>query len=894
VHSALAAQSSATPDVPDSRWMSVRAARRSGPISIDGRLDEPDWMEAEVATGFIQVEPDEGKPAIEQTEVRVLFDEHNIYVGARMWDGDPASIGRQLTRRGEGGRAYDYFQVSFDSNLDRRSGYTFRITAAGVQVDRFHPDDRSTEDAWEAIWESSVGVDEGGWVAELRIPLSQMRFDPSPDPQTWGINFGRRKISTNERSDWAWTPLGVPGNVSRFGQLQGLVLPEPRRYVEVVPFTVAGVERRPAVPGDPFFAGEARRADLGADLRAGLGSTFVLDAAINPDFGQVEVDPRVINLSAFETFYPERRAFFSRDDRLFDFSLGGGRNMLFYSRRIGREPHARAPPGAEFVSVPNDTRILGAAKLTGRTGGGVSVGVLGALTEAVRGRAFFSEDGRIERFHAEPRAQQAVGRIQRDFRDGQSTLGVIGTVLDRALPGDGSLDFLPRRALSGGIDFDHAWADRRWGLAGFLAATHVHGSEEAILRIQRSPTHYHQRPDQEYLTLDPTRTTLSGAEWRLQLDRRGGRHWTGGAWLSQRTPRFEVNDLGFSNISERLNAGARLGYQQRTPGALFRSYSFDLSTIHSWRHSVLDDPFTRAAWADARKAGELNANASFTFLNWSGGGVGASYEPEILSDVLTRGGPLMVRPGSRSLRAWAHTDRRDQIGFDGSIGYDAGARGGHSLSLGAGMEARPLNGVLIALHPAYRRSFDLDQYVLTLPDDAFTTTYGARYYFGNLRREQFSMDIRGNIIASPTLSLQLFAQPLISAGDYEAYKQLSHAGTFDFLHFPEGESASIGSDVVCVGARLCRRDGRVYVDHTGDGRIDHSFSERSFNIRSLRGNAVLRWEYRPGSRAYLVWQQRRHGRDLDGAFGFARDASRLLEAPAENVVMLKVSYWFGM
>jgi len=874
--------------------MSVQAAPRQGPVTVDGRLDEPAWQGAEVATGFTQVEPEEGMPAREATEVRILFDAENLYVGARMWDSDPTTIARQLTRRGEGGRAYDYFQLSLDSNLDRRTGYTFRVTAAGVQVDRFHPDDSGSESAWEAVWESAVRIDDQGWTAELRIPLSQLRFEAAPGPQSWGVNFARRKISTNERSDWAWTPAGVPGTVSRYGELRGLVLPVRRRHLEVAPYVMAGLERRPVVPGDPFFDGQAGTGRIGADLRYGLGSTFILDVAVNPDFGQVEVDPRVINLTAFETFFPEQRPFFSRDDRAFDYNLSGGQNSLFYPRRVGRSPQGRPPVGADHVDLPTETTILGAAKVTGRTGGGLTVGFLGALTAREEGRTFFREGERVEPFVAEPRTRYGIVRVQQDLRDSESRVGGMLTGTFRELPLDGSLDLLPGSALSGGLDFEHTWADREWALWGFLAGSHVRGSEAALLRIQRAPNHYHQRPDQDYLTLDPHRTTLSGAEWRLQMEKRGGRHWTGAVWAAQRTPGFEVNDLGFSTATERLDGGARLSYREVTPGELFRSYNVSIFTFHNWRHSVLDDPLSASAWGEAHKAGQVTANAGFTFLNWRELQLSGTYRPRVLSDALTRGGPLMVRPGARTVRVGGNTDRRNQVGWQASLEYEDGGPGGSAFTTSLGVEARPVNGLLLALDPTYRRSLIRDQYVLTHPDPGFTPTYGARYLFGDLEREEFSVDTRVNLIFSPSVTLQLFVQPLISSGEYREYKQLARPGSFDFIHFQEGDPVALPGGMGCSGGPLCRDGDRILLDYTGDGSSDLTFAERSFSVRSLRGNAVFRWEYRPGSRLFLVWQQRRQGSGLPGTFDFGGDLRGLLDAPPENVFMVKLSYWLSL
>ncbi len=881
-------------DIPDSRTLSVRATRTSAPPRIDGRLDEMEWGLAQAATGFRQVEPEEGQPARAVTEIRILYDDENLYVAGRMYDPDPASIRRQLTRRGDEGEAYDYLEISLDPNRDGRTGYTFRITAAGVQGDRFHFDDTSSDTGWEGVWESAVHLDDQGWMAELRIPLSQIRYSPSTEAQVWGLQISRRKVSTNERSDWAYVPPGVHGVVSRWGQLEALELAQRRRALEVAPFVAGRLERRPTAPGNPFFDGQAATTRAGVDLRYGLGSTFVLDASVLPDFGQVEVDPRVVNLTAFETFFPERRPFFSRDDRLFRFSLSGGPNNLFYSRRIGRTPQGRPPVGADFVDARSETSILGAAKVTGRTSGGLTVGVLGALTGRERGQAYFLDDDRFRSFEAEPRTRYGTLRLQQDLRDGESQVGMIVTSANRDLPADSSLDMLPRAAYSAGVDFEHNWSDRTWALWGFLAGSRVAGEPAALERIQRAPNHYHQRPDQDFLTLDPTRTSMAGAEWRLQFERRGGRNWTGALWAAQRTPGFEVNDLGFSTAPERLDGGARISYRQPTPGSVFRNWNASLFTFHNWRHSALDEVFSTSSWGEAHKAGRVALNGSFTLLNWWGGGMGMGWTPRVRSENQTRGGPLMVRPGAVDLSAQINSDRRRSWVGQTSFSIQRGEFGSRSGEVSIGLEARPTGGILISVAPTWRRSRDVDQYVATFDDPDFLSTFGRRYLIGELDRRQLTVDTRFNLILSPTLSFQTFVQPLLSAGEFLNFKQLQEPGTFRFQRYEEGLAENTASGLVCRSGSLCRDGGRIYLDWSGEGTPNASIPEQNFNLRSLRGSAVLRWEYHPGSRVYLVWQQNRQERLRTGDFDFGRDLRALFDAPVENVLVIKISRWLDL
>ncbi|HSM59306.1 MAG TPA: DUF5916 domain-containing protein, partial [Longimicrobiales bacterium] len=636
------------------------ALEREGDIVLDGVLDDAAWARAAPTSGFVQREPVEGRPAEHDTDVRILFDEEAIWVALRMHDPQPESISRQLFRRDDSGQA-DYVEIAFDPNLDRRTGYLFSVTAANVQGDAYLYDDNREDNAWDAVWSSAVSVDQGGWSAEMRIPLSQIRYEASEGDQRWGFNVHRSRLATREETFLSLVSRLQRGTVSQFGVLVGVRAPRASRRIEVRPYVVSSLHNGPAEEGDPFFDGSSASTRVGVDLSYGLGASFTLDATVNPDFGQVEADPAVINLSAFETFFQERRPFFVEDARVFDFSLSGGRNQLFYSRRIGRSPHGGAPNGTTFSEVPDNATILGAAKLAGRTSSGLSVGALAAVTGNESGRAVFEEDGSIGEFPVEPRTEYGVLSFQQDFRQGATTVGGIVTALRRELPGDGSFDFLPDRAFNGGVRFEHQWSDRAWALWGFLAGSHVRGSEEAITEIQTASNHYFQRPDATRFSLDPSATSMSGAEWRLQVERRNGAHWTGSAWLAQVTKGFEINDLGFSGSAERLDGGFRFGYREITPGSLFRSYNVSFSNFHNVSHEALDDAGSWGSWRNAYLRGSFSLNGDAQLLNYWSGHFSMSYSPDGWSRTATRGGPIMKDPGSASASARFGTDRRRPV-----------------------------------------------------------------------------------------------------------------------------------------------------------------------------------------------------------------------------------------
>lgn len=870
----------------------LTATPRDAEIVLDGRLDDDGWQAAEVLSGFVQGRPVEGARADQDTEVRVVFDENAVYVGLRMWDESPGTIARQLFRRDDRGTA-DLIEVAFDPNLDRRTGYLFSVTAANVQSDEYLYDDNREDRAWDAVWESEVHVDDRGWTAEMRIPLSQIRYEASEGPQTWGFNVRRQRVASNESSFLSLVSQLRQGVVSQFGELNGVVVHRPPRRLEALPYVVGSFHAADAEPGDPFFDGTATNQRIGVDVSYGLGAAFTLDATFNPDFGQVEADPAVINLSAFETFFQEQRPFFVEDARIFDFGLSGGRNSLFYSRRIGRSPHGGAPDGAVFDDVPDNATILGAAKLAGRTSSGLSVGALAAVTGAETGRALL-DDGRRVEFPVEPRAEFGVMSLQQDFNGGASNVGGIFTAMRRGLPENGIFDFLPSSAFNAGARFEHQWGDREWALTGFLAGSHVRGSQEAMLRLQTASNHYFQRPDASRQAVDSTATSMTGAEWRLQFERRSGEHWTGAVWAAQVTSGFEINEAGFSQSRERIDGGVRVGYREIQPGDVFRNYSVNFTTYHNWSHDVFDDVFSLDSWHGARTSGSYNVRGEVEFLNYWQINGSVSHSPRQMSRTATRGGPIMVEPASSRLDMRFNSDRRKRVNFGAGINVSDDHVGtGGSMGVGGSINVRPSQTVELRFEP--RMSWDRSgaQYVTATDALPFSPTFGTRYFFSDLERRSFSMETRVDWTFTPKLSLQLFAQPLISSGDYVTYKQLADSRSFDFLDFESGTAGTGDGGVVCRGGSICELDGVQYVDFDGDGVPDHSFDDRDFNVRSLVGNAVLRWEYRPGSAIFFVWQRQQRGSVGFGDFDLGRDLGALFDAPSDNRFILKMNYWVG-
>lgn len=873
---------------------SVAAVRRVGAVVIDGRLDDDAWRAAPVAGGFVQQSPVEGAPVEQATEIRFLFDDDAIYIAARMFDAEPGTIARQLVRRDEEANA-DVIGIGFDPRQDRRTAYVFYVSAANVQRDFYIYNDAETDEAWDAVWASAVQIDSLGWTAEFRIPLSQMRYETRGDEQVWGMNIVRERVRSNEESHFSLMSSLQRGYVSQFATLTGLRLSHASRRVELRPYAVSGGQFEAAEVGNPFQDGSTGISRVGMDMRVGLGSSFTLDATINPDFGQVEADPAVINLSAFETFFQERRPFFVEDARIFDFSLSGGQSRLFYGRRIGRRPSGGAPDTADFSHVPDAARILGAAKLTGRTAGGLSVGAIAAVTDDVRGQAFFDATNATRTFLAEPRTLHGAVRARQDFAEGASTIGAIATLQNRQLPGDGSFDFLARQAVSVGVDWEHQWASRTYAFFGYVAGSNVRGDSAAMNRIQRSSTHYLQRPDATRLGVDSSATSLSGVDWRMTVEKRRGEHWTGSVWLAEVTPTFDVNDLGFSSRQEVLDGGMRISYREITPGPRLRSYRFSAQTFHNWTHEALDDVWSAKSWTDAHVSGSVRLSADVTLLNYWEIETGLMLRPELADRNSTRGGPMMISPRSAEWSAQLKTDDRRMVALEPSFEIERKAMGaGRREEIRLGVLVRPSSRVQMTIEPKFQHSRSGAQYVGNSTALPFAPTFGTRYLFADLERRELGVETRLDVTFSPHMTLQLFAQPLISSGDFLSYKQLSAARSYTFDTFAEGTWSAGGGTPTCTGGRTCQAaDGTRLIDFDGDGTADHEFTDRDFNVRSLIGNAVFRWEYRPGSTIFLVWQRQQEEEAMIGTFDLGRDARALFGAPARNVFLIKASFWVG-
>ncbi|HEU0016634.1 MAG TPA: DUF5916 domain-containing protein, partial [Longimicrobium sp.] len=808
----------------------LRAAPLASAVRIDGRLDDAAWAAAEVTTSFTESYPNAGAPARLRTEARVLYDAEALYVAMRMHDPAPDSIAAQLARRDAGGIYSDWAQVMVDSYYDRRTAFAFGVNPRGVKRDVYFSNDNAEDFGWDAVWEAAAQVDSAGWTAEFRIPFSQLRFSRG-EPEggrTWGLQLTRDIARHQARYHWAPWVRSDNAYVSRFGSLSGLVGVRAPTQLEVQPYAVARMARAPGNPDNPFYHANDASASVGADVRYGLPSGFTLNATVNPDFGQVELDPAIVNLSAYEVRLPERRPFFVEGTDIFRFGnllsyISQGTPQFFYSRRIGRAPQLGlgGDPDVAFHDTPPATTILGAVKLSGKTANGWSVGVLDALTSREQARVL-GADGERRTVPVEPLTNYLAGRVRRDLNGGRTVVGGILTAAHRSQRDSVFEPLLRSDAYVGGIDAEHHWANRMWSASGFVAGSRVGGSADAIAATQRSSARYYRRPDAGYLRYDSTATSLSGHVAGFAL-RKGGA-WRGSLWYQEISPGFEPNDLGFQGRTDTRGLSALFGRRHDRPGRLLRDWFVRAFTSHTWNFG--GDLLTNNA--------ALRGNATFKSL-WT---VNATVERAFptLDDRLTRGGPIAERPGYWSLTGGVGSDSRKRVSAGVDVGTFEDDAGGHSRYAYGYVQARPSSAVQVTLGPELERLRSMAQYVRARTDALATETFGRRYVFGEMDQTTVALSTRLDWTFSPTLSLQLYARPFISAGDYRGFKELEARRSFRFAEYGRDRGTiELGGE--CGG----ESDPGLYaVDPDGPGDAAcFTFANPDYNVADLRGSAVL-------------------------------------------------------
>jgi hypothetical protein len=841
------------------------------PPAIDGRLDDAAWKEGEWASDYVQQLPVEGGVPSAKTELKILYDEKNIYMAVRAYD-DMTKVSRIPSRRD--GITGDVVGICFDSYFDKRAGFEFDLNAAGTKIDLVLSNE-GWDTTWDAVWYGKVANEPNAWTAEFQVPLSQLRYG-SQDVQIWGMHAWRWIDRLQEESQWNLIPRQGSGRLHNFGELHGITGLKPRRRLEFLPHVLGQAESLPGEPGNPYVGKASGSGAIGLDAKAGLTSEFTLDLTVNPDFGQVEADPSVVNLTTYETFFDEKRPFFLEGKRILSLGLAGSAiagdqngslegDQLFYSRRIGAPPSVRpvVRDGA-FIEMPGETSIISAVKVTGKTKDGLSVGFLQSVNNDEQANVWFN--GAESQVPVAPTTNYVVGRVQKDWDKGNTMIGGMFTSTHRWLAGDQALSRLPSDSFTGAADVTRFFANRSYVFEGKAAFSRVTGDAAAIGALQANPVHYYQRPDADHLGLDLNATSMSGNAGTVRVARYGNSKWTWSESVRWMSPGLELNDVGYLRQADVVLNEARLAFTETEPRGPFRSYGVSVSRDDTWDFGGL------------KTEGGTGIEASGTFRSKWGvfGGLNLYQAPN--DTRLLRGGPAMTTSGFVSAEIGAHSDRsrRVSVSLTGERHFVADG-GGRRSSIEASTSVRPNYRIDFSVNAFYERNLDDLQYV-----DTARPGGDSKYLLGRLDQETLGLTLRANLFITPELSIQYYGSPFVSNGGFGQFKRATtpRAGAYaDRFHlFGDSEIAYLPE----ANAYRVNEAGTVY-----------GFGNPDFSFRQFRSNLVARWEFSPGSSLYIVWSQDRTDQELFGrSLTSGLDALRL--APAANVFLVKMSYWFGV
>lgn len=842
------------------------------PPNLDGKFDEACWQTVNWGGDFIQREPKEGDAPTQATAFKILYDAKNLYVAFRCYDTDPDKIVRRLSRRD--GFAGDWVEINIDSYHDLRTAFSFTVTAAGVKGDELISNDGNNWDSnWDPIWYISTNLDDEGWTAEVRIPLSQLRFSSEPE-QIWGLQINRRDFREEEKSNWQFINRNSAGWVSLFGELHGIQGIKPQKQLEIQPYVVGQLESFEKEEGNPFATGKSNKLTVGVDGKIGITSDLTVDFTINPDFGQVEADPSVVNLDGYQVFFSERRPFFIEGRNIFDYRVttseaGGPFNgdLLFYSRRIGGAPHGYPDlTDDEYTEVPSNTSILGAAKFSGKTKNGLSIGILESVTQKEYAKIDLRGERRKE--IVEPLSNYFVGRLQQDFSGGNTVIGGMFTAVNRELENTG-LDGIHSSAYSGGLDFLHRWKNQMWYFAGKGVVSRVNGSTNAITNTQESFERLYQRVGADHLSVDTSLTTLTGHGGTLRLGKGGGgKRFNFDTGVTWRSPGLDLNDIGFLRSADEVVHFAWAGYRIDKAFSIFRNMRFNYNHWLGWDYGGRN---TYRGW---------NVNAHARFMNNYGVGTGFNIQPYDISTKALRGGPAIRFSPNINNWLYFNTDSRKDLSLEFNMfhsrTFDQSA---YTNDYGIWLNYQPLRTLRISAGPSINIRHNDLQYVENVDHKSET-----RYINATIDQKTLSMSIRLNYTIKPNLTVQFYGQPFISRGRYSEFKYISNPLAINaedrYIALPES------------GIKYSEDDEVYLIDEDGNDQVDYTLDDPDFNFIQFRSNLVARWEYIPGSELFLVWSQGTTSSGNPGDRLLPSLSENLFSNKARNVFLIKYTYRF--
>ena len=840
---------------------------------INGSLDDKAWEEGSWSGDFIQSQPYEGSKPRQKTEFKILFDDENIYVAIKAYDTAPDSIDNRMAKRDE--NQGDHVGIHFDSYHDHRTDFAFGVTSAGVKMDQlvsYSANGLNYDSSWDILWYVRTKIFEWGWAAEMKIPFTQLRFDRNSG-DTWGLQLSRMIYRYQEYDEWQFIPVNIPNTVDHFGHMDGLKKVKSKKQFDLTPYVVGSYKSYEKEPGNPFADGRDVGGRAGLDGKIGITNDMTLDFTVNPDFGQVEADPSVVNLTGFETFYEEKRPFFIEGKRITNMpiSIGSdeyGNDNLFYSRRIGRKPQAYPLLNEnEYAKIPGFTKILGAVKLTGKTRDGLSVGFVSAVTD--KETAEVDSSGLRTRQVAEPFTSYFAGRIQKDFKDGNTVIGGMYTNTLR-FPEETGIDFLHKTANTAALDFTQYFKDKNWILSATVTFSNVNGSHEALLATQESSVHLFQRPDAGYVKIDSNRTSLNGHGGIINLGKIGG-DWNYGIYGLWKSPGLELNDIGYLRVADDITEINWATYRINKPFGIYRYIYFGVNQWNTWDFGGN----YLLSGGNIFTIGQLKNYWTFRII--------FDASTNEISNTALRGGPAIKLPGNYNIMYRFITDTRKKlkITLDGvnTIGF-AQYYSGTTLNLG--LAYRPVNSLEISVTPNFSLVRKDLQFVT---DITFNNSPG--YILASINNKILGMSLRVNFNITPDLSIQYWGQPFIASGKYFEFKKVSEPKAqkySDRFHILSASEISFDDNTDLMN-----------VNEDGTGPVDYSFTNPDFNTNEFLSNLVLRWEYIPGSTLYLAWSQTRNFYNTDGVFNFNRNLHDLFSVNKPcNIILIKFSYRFAV
>ena len=833
-HTTFASNSGDT-SIPKKRYDTKRLTGKT--ITLDGVPNEDAWNLVEWAGDFTQWQPNEGRRPSQPTRFKILYDNKFLYVAYDCYDSTPNLIEKRMARRDD--FPGDFVEINIDSYHDQRTGFSFTTSVSGVRGDEFISNNGNNWDEnWNPIWFAKTAINKHGWTAEIKIPLSQLRYGNEKE-KVWGIQVMRRIFRKEERSTWQFIPQSTGVWVSNFGELHGLNDIPFHRQVEIAPYVTAQADIYKKEPGNPFADGSDVKLTGGVDGKVAVTNDLILDFTVNPDFGQVEADPSQVRIDGFQNFFDEKRPFFIESRNIFEYQLTGSEaggdydsDLLFYSRRIGSSPHGNPNTVAgEYVKYPQNTSILGAAKFSGKTKKGWSIGVLESVTE--REKATIDNNGKRRKEMVEPLTNYFVGRLQKDMNKGNTIIGAIFTAVNRE---HGLDDILHRSAYSAGIDFLHYWKHQTWYIRGNVVYSNVQGNKNVILNTQTAFEHLFQRRGAKEFTLDSNRTSLTGTGGTIRFGKTGGKAGKMGqvfkfeTGVTFRSPELELNDIGFMLTADEINHFVWAGISYQKPFSIFR------------RAQVNYNHWLRWDFGGKLLYVQFNTNANATLRNNWQTNTSLTWNPYDVSNNSLRGAGPLRRPAGLGWNYNLSSDYRKKFYASLSLFKFWGTENTLNFSnAGLSVTVVPINALTISLSANYGYSMrKQDQFVSNVNYNSSTRTVVAQLKQNTIR---FTGRLSYNI--TPDLTVQYYGQPFITRPTYQNFAYVSNALAKNYKDRFTPYTAG----------QISFNNGTYSVDENKDGFVDYSFDKPDFNFVQFRSNLIVRWEYKPGSEFFLVWSE---------------------------------------